>query len=74
MCVVEKVPVLFAYRGLDDYVASASDTGGAFAVAFREAPEEERERMKQEIADAFAPFSVDGGYELPGVALVAVAR
>ena len=49
-------------------------TGGAFAVAFREAPQEERERMKQEIADAFAPFSVDGGYELPGVALVAVAR
>ncbi len=71
---VEKVPVRFAYRDLDDYVASASDTGGAFAVAFREAPEEEREQMKQEIADAFDPFSVDGGYELPGVALVAVAR
>jgi hypothetical protein len=29
--------------------------------------------MKDEIRDAFAPYAVDGGYELPGVALCVVA-
>lgn len=70
---IEDVPVVFAWRDVDDYVRSAMDTGGMFAVAFGQAPEDEQEAMKEEFAEAFAPFAVEDGYELPGLALVAVA-
>ena len=40
---------------------------------FREVSEDEREAMTAQLEEAFAPFAVEGGYELPGVALAAVA-
>ena len=70
---IEDVPVLLVYDGIDDYVAVAMDTGGAFSTAFRESSEEEQAAITQEIEDAFTPFSTARGYELPGVALAAVA-
>ena len=70
---IEEVPVRLVYRDIDDYVDFATDTGGSFATAFRGSSEDERAAMKHEIAEAFTPFEVGGGYELPGVALVAVA-
>ena len=70
---IDDVPVLLVYRDIDDYVAIASDTGGSFATAFRESSEEERTAMTREIEEGFTPFAVDRGYELPGLALVAVA-
>jgi hypothetical protein len=33
----------------------------------------EREALKSQLTEAFAPFVADGGYELPGVALCAIA-
>jgi hypothetical protein len=47
--------------------------GGRFSRAWAQAREEEQERMKDELREAFAPFAVDGGYELPGISLCAVA-
>jgi SAM-dependent methyltransferase len=70
---IEDVPVGFVASDIDDYVAVTRDTGGAFATAFGEASEEEQAAITREIAEAFAPYAVDGGYELPGLALVAVA-
>jgi ubiquinone/menaquinone biosynthesis C-methylase UbiE len=70
---IEDVPVLFVASDIDDYVAVTRDTGGSFATAFGEASEEEQAAITREIAEAFAPFAVDGGYELPGLTLVAVA-
>ena len=35
--------------------------------------EDEREAFTTQLRAAFAPFGADGGYELPGVALNAVA-
>ena len=70
---IEAVDVRFPYRSIDEYVERASDTGGMFAKAWSAATEGEQEDMKDELRDAFAPFAVDGGYELPGVALCAVA-
>lgn len=70
---IDDVPVRFVYSGIDDYVASARDTGGAFSTAFGQASEEEREAITREFVEAFAPFAPDGGYEFPGLALVAVA-
>jgi hypothetical protein len=36
-------------------------------------PEDEREVLRARLTRAFVPFATGGGYELPGVALCAVA-
>ena len=69
----DDVPIVFVAVDIDDYVSSARETGGMFARAWEAASEEERMGIKEELADAFVPFERDGGYELPGLALVAVA-
>ena len=70
---IEEVPVLLTYDDVDDYVTAANETGGMFARIWRDASEEEHETIKARLAEVFEPFAVDGGYELPGVAVVAVA-
>ncbi len=69
----DEVPVSFAFRDLDDYVSFTMDTAGPFAIVVRGLSEDERETIKVQLGDAFDPFRADGGYELPGVALTAVA-
>jgi ubiquinone/menaquinone biosynthesis C-methylase UbiE len=69
---VEEIPVRFAYADIDDYVAVMIDTAGPFAMVIRGLPESEREEIKVQLGDAFRPFSSNGGYELPGLALGAV--
>jgi ubiquinone/menaquinone biosynthesis C-methylase UbiE len=71
---IEDVAVVFTWRDVDDYVQSAMDTGGMFATAFGQAPEDEQQAMKDEFAEAFASYATEDGYQLPGLALVAVAR
>jgi SAM-dependent methyltransferase len=70
---IEDVPVHNHYPSVDEYVRRSSEMGGMFSRAWAEAPEEEQERMRDEFREAFAPFTVDGGYELPGVSLCVVA-
>jgi SAM-dependent methyltransferase len=70
---IEDVPLRFEYGDIDDYVAVGRDTGGAFARAWDAASEEERAAIKQRLVESYAPFAVDGGYALPGLALVAAA-
>jgi SAM-dependent methyltransferase len=70
---IDEVPVLFEYSSVDEYIAAANETGGMFARIWRAASEEEHETIEARLAEAFEPFAVDGGYELPGVAAVAVA-
>ena len=70
---IEDVPVRFVAADLDEYIADARETGGVFARAWEAARESEREQMTAELAAAFAPYSVDGGLELPGVAACVVA-
>jgi len=67
------VPVHDDYPSVDEYVRRSSEMGGMFSRAWAEASEDEQERMKDEFREAFAPFAVDGGYELPGVSLCVVA-
>jgi len=71
---IESVPLRFAFGDVDEYVATSVDTGGAFARAFAQASEKERAAITQELAEAFTPFTSDGGLALPGLALVALAR
>ena len=70
---IEEVPVLLTYDDVDHYVTAANETGGMFARIWRDASEEEHETIEARLAEAFEPFAVDGGYELPGVAVVAAA-
>ena len=69
----ENVPLRFTFRDLDDYEQWVIDVAGSFAIVMRELPEDERAVVRGRLAEAFAPFATDGGYELPGVALCAVA-
>jgi SAM-dependent methyltransferase len=70
---LDEVPVLFRYGDVDEYVLNARDTGGMFARVWRDASEDERQAITAQLAAAFAPFAVDGGYELPGVTLCVAA-
>jgi ubiquinone/menaquinone biosynthesis C-methylase UbiE len=69
----EEIPVRFSFRDLDDYTTYATDTGGPAALVLRKLPEDERQTLKTQLGAAFAPFAVDGRYEIPGVALCAAA-
>ena len=69
----DELPVRFSFRDIDDYMNHVSDTGGPAALVLRALPEDERGALKAQLNAAFAPFRGDGGYELPGVALTAVA-
>jgi SAM-dependent methyltransferase len=70
---VEEVPVLITYEDVDDFIAVSSQTSGMLSKIWREASDEEVEAIASRLADGFAPFTVDGRYELPGVAIVAAA-
>ena len=69
----EEVAVGFAFRGLDEYEQWVIDVAGPFAMLVRGLPEDEREVLRERLGEAFVPFAIEGGYELPGVALCAVA-
>jgi SAM-dependent methyltransferase len=69
----EQVPVRFAFRDLADYERWVLDVTGPLAMVARKLPEDEREVLRTRLEEAFVPFSADGGYDLPGVALCAVA-
>jgi len=70
---IEDVPVHNDFPSVDEYIRRSSEMGGMFSRAWAEATEEEQERMKDEFREAFAPFAVDGGYELPGASICVVA-
>jgi ubiquinone/menaquinone biosynthesis C-methylase UbiE len=69
----EEVPVRFAFRDLADYERWVVDVGGHFAMVVRGLPEDEREVLRARLREAFVPFAAGRGYELPGVALCALA-
>jgi ubiquinone/menaquinone biosynthesis C-methylase UbiE len=70
----EEIPVRFAFGDLDAYATFATDTGGSAAPVLQGLGAPERKAFTTQLAAAVAPFAAGGGYELPGVALTAVAR
>jgi ubiquinone/menaquinone biosynthesis C-methylase UbiE len=70
---IEEVPVRFTFRDLDEYESWATATGGPFAMVLRRLDEGERAALRSRLDEALSGFVVDGRYEFPGVALVAVA-
>ena len=69
----DEVPVRFAFRDVDDYEQWVIDVAGPFAIVVRGLAEDERDLLRTRLREAFIPFAADGGYELPGVALCALA-
>jgi SAM-dependent methyltransferase len=70
---MDDVPVHNDYRDVDEYVRRSNEMGGMFSRAWTAASEDEREAMTEEFRDAFEPFAVEGGYELPGLAICVLA-
>lgn len=70
---IDEVPVRSDYRDVDEYIRRSTEMGGMFSRAWTAAPEYERDAMTKELRGAFEPFAVDGGYELPGVAICVLA-
>lgn len=70
---VEETPVRFPVPGIDEYLEFALDTAGPVAMALRSLSPEDVEALKPQLEEGLARFSSDDGYDLPGVALNAVA-
>jgi SAM-dependent methyltransferase len=70
---IEELPVRFPFPDIDDFLAMATDTGGPIAPVLRGLPDDERQAIKTQLADAFAPFTEGARYEVPGVTIAAVA-
>lgn len=69
----DETEVQFVFRDVDDYVQWAIDMAGPIAIVLRGLSQDELRTITARLEEAFAPFSVNGGYTLPGVALCAVA-
>jgi SAM-dependent methyltransferase len=70
---LEEVPLLLKYDDVDDYIAVSTETSGMLARIWREVSAAERVVIVARLTEDFEPFAVEGGYELPGVAVVASA-
>jgi SAM-dependent methyltransferase len=70
---VDEIPVAFRFRDLDDYLGFMTDTAGPLAVALRRLPEPDRRNLVGALEEALGAFETDGGYTIPGAALVAAA-
>lgn len=69
----EEVPVRFVIPDVDEYLGVITDSAGPLAIALRALPDEARAEVKRDVEDAIERFASDDGFEIPGVALCAVA-
>lgn len=69
----EEVPVRFGLSDVGEYLGLVADTAGPLGLALQRLPEGERDAVKAEVEGAFARFASEGDYEVPGVAVCAVA-
>ena len=69
----EEVPVRFSVPDVDGYLSLIADTAGPVALALRLLPAPEQAAVKEDVERAFPQFAVADGFELPGLALCAVA-
>lgn len=69
----EEVPVTFSVPDVDGYLGLIADTAGPVALAMQLLPASERDAVKADVESAFPQFAAADGFELPGVALCAVA-
>ena len=69
----EEVALRFKVADVDEYLSVIADTAGPIGLALRALEETDRAAVKADVQDSFGRFAAQEGYELPGVALCAVA-
>ena len=70
---IEAVPFGFRFAGIDDYWEFLNDAAGAIAMVLGRLDQDERERIRGEIAAQLGPFESAGEIELPATSLVVSA-
>jgi SAM-dependent methyltransferase len=70
---VDEIPVAFRFRDLDDYLGFMTDTAGPLAVVLRRLSEPDRRDVAAALEYTLGAFETEGGYTIPGAALVAAA-
>jgi ubiquinone/menaquinone biosynthesis C-methylase UbiE len=70
---IEAVPFGFRFAGIDDYWEFLNDAAGAIAMVLGRLDQDERERIRGEIAAQLGPFGSSGEIDLPATSLVASA-
>lgn len=71
---IEDVAVRFAIPDAEEYVQVVADTAGPLAVTLQTLPDAERAAVTAQCAAALERCATPSGYEIPGIALCAVAR
>ena len=69
----EEVDVHFQLPSMDEYIDIVADTAGPLALALRNLSSTERAEIRSAVGDGLARFETADGYDIPGVALCAVA-
>ena len=69
----EEVLARFRVPDVNEYLELVEDTAGPLGLALRGLSKAERAEVSTEVGHSFEHFRVEDGYELPGVALCAVA-
>jgi SAM-dependent methyltransferase len=70
----EEVPARWVLADVDEYLSLIADTAGPIGLALRRLEGSDRAAVKADVEDSFGRFATEAGYELPGVALCAVAQ
>ena len=70
----EEVAVQFETPDVDEYLSVVADTSGPLGLALRELSDSERATVKADVEESFPRFAAERGYEIPGLALCAVAN
>lgn len=69
----EEVPVRFVVPDVDGYMSMIADTAGPIGLALKGLSETDRAAVRADVEGPLASFASDAGYELPCVAVCAVA-
>jgi SAM-dependent methyltransferase len=69
----EEVPGRFVVPDVDEYLSLIADTAGPLGLALRGLGEPDRAAVRADVEDSLQRFAANSGYELPGLALCAVA-
>lgn len=70
---VAEVPVKFEFGDVGEYLGFMADTAGPLAIALQRLPERAVKAVAATLGDVLSAFETDGGYAIPGAALVAAA-
>ena len=71
---LSEVRVAFVYRDIDEFWRYTNEISGPLAAVIAELDERERSNVRTEVEASVEQFRGDTGYELPGVAITALAN